>query len=250
MDHRARKVIRTVQTRAPWLPDAKALAQRSTRQLLRRPFEEDFRALPLLCLPAGAVHLDIGANRGQSIDAIRLYGNNPVVHAFEPNPQLADRLVRRFRRSADVTIYNVGLGDRAGSFDLFVPSYRGYVFDGLASLDEECARSWLTDQLFGYDERRLHIEVVACAVQRLDDLLCEPAFVKIDVQGYEHQVLQGARRTLAEHRPALLIEWPGVVVTTDLCDLGYAPFQYLDGALVAGHHGMMNTFFLHRDSIR
>ncbi len=236
-----------MQTRVPWLSDAKAVAQRSTRQLFRRPFEEDFRALPLLCLPPGATHLDVGANRGQSIDAIRLYGNAPVVHAFEPNPQLADRLARRFRRSVDVTIHSIGLGDRPGSFDLFVPSYRGYVFDGLASLDEACAREWLTDQLFGFEESRLHIKVMACAVQRLDDLHCEPAFVKIDVQGYEHQVLQGARRTLVEHRPALLIEWPGLVVTTYLADLGYAPFQYLEGALVAGHHGMMNTFFLQRD---
>lgn len=141
-------------------------------------------------------------------------------------------------------IHSIGLGDRPGSFDLFVPSYRGYVFDGLASLDEACARSWLSDQLFGFDEGRLDIEVVTCAVRRLDDLGCEPAFVKIDVQGYEHRVLQGARQTLAEHRPALLIEWPGAVITDYLADLGYAPYQYLDGALVAGHHGKTNTFFL------
>lgn len=240
----ARKALRTAQTRCSWLPDAKALGQRCGRRLLRRPFEQDFRALPLLHLPPGAVYLDIGANRGQSIDAMRLYADAPVVHAFEPNPMLANRLQKRFRRSNEVTVHNIGLGDEAGSFELFVPRYRGYVFDGLASLDEVCAREWLGDQLYRFDEDDLHIEVMECAVRRIDDLHLEPAFMKIDVQGYEHQVLVGAQQTLARHHPTLLIEWPGSVVTAYLANFGYTPCQYVGGALMPGHHGMTNTFFM------
>ena len=242
-----RKLLRTAQTHCPWLPDAKALGQRSLRQLLRRPFENDFRALPLLRLAPGATYMDIGANRGQSIDAIRLCGDHPVVHAFEPNRILANRLERRFGRSDGVTVHNIGLGDEPGSFDLHVPTYRGYAFDGLASLDEGCARDWLAEQLYWFAEDRLDIETMRCSVLLVDDMRCEPAFMKIDVQGYEYQVLLGARETLAQDRPVLLIERPGAVVTTYLAGFDYEPYQYRGGALVPGHHDMMNTFFLPRD---
>jgi FkbM family methyltransferase len=50
-------------------------------------------------------------------------------------------------------------------------------------------------------------------VVRLDSALAAPVdFLKIDVEGYEGQVLAGAQRLLAEHRPTLFLEvHPGMV---------------------------------------
>lgn len=244
MDERTRKILRTAQTRFAWLPDAKALGQRCTRRALRRPFENDFRAVPLLRLPPHATCLDIGANRGQSIDALHLYTDDATIHSFEPNRLLADRLGRRFRHADSVTVHNVALGDERGTYKLYVPIYRGYIFDGLASLDEESAREWLRDRIYRFDESRLRVDVLDCTVVLLDDLQLAPALLKIDVQGYELQVLRGAQQTLRLHHPALLIEAPGEVITTYLRALGYEPYQYMEGSLVPGEQGMLNTFFL------
>ena len=72
-----RTLLRTVQTWFPGLVDAKYVTQRSIRRVLRRPFEQEFRAVQLLGLPVGALILDVGANRGQSIDALRFGRSRP-----------------------------------------------------------------------------------------------------------------------------------------------------------------------------
>lgn len=244
MDERLRTLLRTGQVRLPWLPDLKATAQRVVRQGLRRPFEEDFLALRRLGLAPGSRCLDVGANRGQSIDAIRLCTDSPVIDAFEPNGLLAERLQRRFAGDPTVTVRNVALGDEPGAFTLHVPSYRGYVFDGLASLDEEEARGWLRGRVLGYDERQLRVQAVRCEVVRLDDLGLEPAFVKLDVQGFEAHVLRGGAETLARHRPVLLVETPVPEVRAVLDGLGYRPHGYIGGRLVPDREGALNTFFL------
>jgi hypothetical protein len=98
----AKKAIRTWQTLFPGLVDLKFDAQRLLRNSLRYPFERDFRALPQVLGNLGRPPLvvDIGANRGQSIDAIRLTYPDAEIHAFEPNPVLFERLRRRYASDA------------------------------------------------------------------------------------------------------------------------------------------------------
>ena len=103
----------------------------------------------------------------------------------------------------------VGLGAEEGEFDLHIPSYRGYVFDGLASTDRHSAESWLNeDTLLAFDPAKLSIETVRCRIRTLDGFGLEPFFMKIDVQGSELKVLMGGESTIGRHRPVLLIEWP------------------------------------------
>jgi hypothetical protein len=53
-----------------------------------------------------------------------------------------------------------------------------------------------------FTERVMDIDVVA-----LDDLgIPPPSVVKIDVEGFEIEVLKGMRRMLAEHRPIVICE--------------------------------------------
>jgi len=53
---------------------------------------------------------------------------------------------------------------------------------------------------------RVTFENVHVQVQPLDDLGLAPAFIKVDVEGFELQVPGGLRRTIAQHRPVLFIE--------------------------------------------
>jgi FkbM family methyltransferase len=238
-------LLRTAQTYLPWAPDAKYLLQRSVRRALRRPHDADFRALASMGMGARPVVLDVGANRGQSIDAVLLAYPGAAITAFEPNPRLARQLDRRYAGRRNVDVRSFGLGAVAGDFELHFPVYRGYAFDGLASLDRESARDWLNpDRIVRFDPRLLHVESVRCTVERLDDLDLAPTFVKVDVQGTELEVLTGGRETLRRHRPALLIEAPSAGVRELLGELAYAPYQWTGAVLEPEDEAATNTFFL------
>lgn len=245
----AQRVLRTAQTFVPALGNIKAAAQYRLARLTGRPFEADFEALRLFGGEA-RLHLDIGANRGQSITAIRLCTQHPRIVSFEPNPKLAAALLRRFAGTEGLRIEPVGLGAEPGEFELHIPSYRGYVFDGLASTDREMAASWLNPRtILGFDPAKLSIETVRCRIRMLDSFALEPFFVKIDVQGAELAVLQGGSRTIERHRPVMLIEWPEPDVAEWLAARGYAPYAYDAQAqrFGRGANRGLNTFFMTED---
>jgi hypothetical protein len=85
-------------------------------------------------------------------------------------------------------------------------------------------------------------------VQRLDDLGLAPAFVKLDVQGFELQVLTGGEATLRRHRPVLMIESPSADREIPFLErLGYVPYAFDGTRLARGRTGALNSFFLTAD---
>ena len=245
MKENIRKIIRTAQTFFPGWEDAKYKFQRTQRRLRRAPFEEDFNALQLFPESSDAIFIDGGANRGQSIDAILLKRRSGAIISFEPNELLYQKLCKLYLNNPRVTIHNVGLGSERGKFKLFVPSYRGFVFDGLASFDKESAACWLRERLYGYRESLLEVHEVNCEILRLDDLSLKPSFIKLDLQGFELSALQGAENTLDQFRPILLIETPDTEIKTYLKRFGYLHCKFDRGALIPSTQGGdLNSFFL------
>jgi FkbM family methyltransferase len=211
MKESAKRVLRTAQTFVPALADIKAVAQDRLSRLTGKPFESDFCALRLF----------------DGITAIRICADRPRIISFEPNPKLAAALKRRFAGVEGLRIEPVGLGTEEGEFELHIPSYRGYVFDGLASTDREMAASWLNPRtLVGFDPAKLTIESVRCRIRTLDSFNLAPFFMKLDVQGSELRALQGGAQTLERHRPVLLIEWPEPEVASWLSARGYRPYAF------------------------
>jgi FkbM family methyltransferase len=251
----ARKFVRTAQTFAPGLVDAKFAVQRRGRRLLRRPSEVDYRALALVAGTLRGAWVDVGANRGQTIDAMRLFSRQAPIIAFEPNVRLADRLTQHYRADPLVTIHAVGLGDEAGALTLYIPAYRGFMFDGLASLIREEASTWLEDRVFRYDPSLLTVDEIQVEVVRLDDFALSPTFMKLDVQGYELAALRGASGTIGAHRPVIMVEAAPKegAISEYLVDYGYEIFAYRPevNAFIPGEGGL-NSFFLagsHRSAL-
>jgi FkbM family methyltransferase len=184
------------------------------------PHETEFRGLPMLGLRSGARVLDLGANRGQSIDACRQVLGECEIVAVEPSARLAGRLIERY---PDVKVVQAGVGSHPDRVMLYTPSYRGFRYDGLASCNQMDASNWFAYSIWRYKPSRITIEAEEVEIVTVDSLGVEADFVKMDVQGMELATLAGMTEMLTRQRPILMIETPDSRIVSHLADFGYTP---------------------------
>lgn len=171
------------------------LRYRARRALweIRGDYEEpEYYLLPFLVDP-GRAAIDVGANYGGY--AGRLATLTRRVHCFEPNPDNVAGL--RARMSDSVVVHQAAASSRNGKAEIVIPRGLGAAQAGAqATIEPENPVATTPGS------ERIVVNVV-----RLDDEVREPVgFVKIDVEGHELAVLEGAERILREDRPALLVE--------------------------------------------
>ena len=142
---------------------------------------------------AGALAVDVGGNKGLWSYAMTKSNMFKEVLVFEPNPALTGDL-----ESAgfdNVTIIHKALSSVAGVNRLRIPIQGKQLLDGWASLENVIDVD--TDEF-----QELSVETI-----RLDDLkLVDVGFIKIDVEGHELDLLEGARSFFSTNRPVCLIE--------------------------------------------
>jgi FkbM family methyltransferase len=142
-------------------------------------------------LEPGAVVLDIGANIGAlTIPFATLVGPKGVVIAFEPQRLCFQALNANVALNSltNVVTFQRALGAEMGV--LRVPLTDPHMRNNFGGLE------------LSADANGEHVEVWT-----IDDMgLPAASLCKIDVEGMETQVLQGARGYIAEHKPALYLE--------------------------------------------
>ncbi len=136
----------------------------------------------------GCVAIDAGANIGSYSYQLRKYATR--VMAYEPNPQLAQRLARLM---PDIQVRNVALSDRACELVLRVPVDA----DGTAHHEQASV-----SQAFDGKTAEFRVQGITIDSENLENV----GFIKIDVEQHERQVLLGALATIRRCRPVILIE--------------------------------------------
>jgi FkbM family methyltransferase len=147
----------------------------------------------------GKTVYDVGAHIGtKTLFFAKKVGLKGQVVAFEPNPEGFAHLLSNTRRAKNVQALNIGLGCKSTETVLVSSSFS----TATGSLDPRAQRFHMGR---AYKEWRIPI-------RRLDDLqnLPPPDFVKIDVEGYEYQVILGMTKTITKYRPAFFVELHGV----------------------------------------
>jgi FkbM family methyltransferase len=245
------KLLRSIQVFFPFLQNSRFAFERFRQRMGRPLAEPDFNALRLFDWGPAPLFLDVGANRGLATDAMRLLVPQARIIACEPNPILYPDLRKLYGETPDITCLDIALGDMAVDATLWVPIYRHWIFDGLGSLDRDKAARWLNaDRLYFFDRQQLQLREYTCRIRPLDSLDLSPAFIKIDVQGHELQVLRGGEQTLRRCRPLLMVENPkSDAETAYLQALGYTICAFDDGRLIQDRAGKVNSFFLTADHL-
>lgn len=229
----------------PYLQDARFNITSYFMKMTGNPHEKDFFLLAKFKPAPDQVLVDVGADRGLAIISMLLFQHmkNRII-GFEPNTLVFDKLKNNFfiKKNGRIILQQCGLSDRNGDLPLYVPFYRKWMFDGLASLNYESAKNWLRKERFWrFNYHKLNIKTVNCEVRKLDDFNFNPYFIKIDVQGHELQVLKGAENTIRKHRPIFLIECVNKPIIEFLEKFGYHFYFYSKNKIVEGL-GILNTF--------
>jgi FkbM family methyltransferase len=238
-----KKLARTVQVRFPALLDTKYILRRAYQRALRRPYDRDFALLERCGFPREAIFVDVGANRGEAIDAMRIFHPYRRIVAFEPNRALASRLSATYASDRAIEIVACGLGAEHAELELTFPSYNNWDFDALASFKYD-PESLSEKDIINFDKAKLQMKTLRAQVKCLDDFGLQPGFIKVDTEGFEQQVIRGGLETLRKHLPLLLLENGEMRETMpELRALGYEPYR-LTAGLERGF-GHRNTFYIH-----
>jgi FkbM family methyltransferase len=252
---RLRRIYRSHTCLYPWLFNWQQAISVRWRNATGTFGEDDFRAVMRMPLSASSLFVDIGANRGQSINALRKIFPGCRIVAFEPNPIPFRQAAAALGRSAGSEIHNIAVGHERGSMSLKTPSCRGVVFDQNASvegLDLDDLAKFLRE--IGYTfVQPSNIDFIenTIEVRPLDDFGLVPDFIKIDVEGHEEAVLAGAGKTIAASLPIMMIEGgERQGVAKKLEDLGYTRFVFDGDNLIRSDEKIAsNSFFLHQRHI-
>jgi FkbM family methyltransferase len=150
-------------------------------------------------LSAGDVAVDVGAHKGGFLYWLRQHVTaTGKVHAFEPQPRLAQYLkeIVAMQRWDNVTVEAAGLSSSSGSMELFIPGAEGSASPG-ATLSP--ARP---------DEPHHSVRVPVVTLDEYFERHGSPriAFIKCDCEGHEMEVFRGAQGILRRDRPTLLFE--------------------------------------------
>jgi FkbM family methyltransferase len=169
----------------------------------------------------GDLCFDIGAHVGDRLAHFLSLGARVV--AVEPQPRLMAGLKRRYGTDSRVILINAALGSARGKAKLSIDPANPTV----ATLSPDYIEQAGSSPGFRHVRWHEHVEV---EVSTLDTLIAAhgvPAFCKIDVEGYEHAVLEGLSRPLPgislEYLPAALD--PALVAIARLNRLGTYRFN-------------------------
>lgn len=146
--------------------------------------ETEIDILKLFLNKEHSVVYDIGGNIGVHTVAFAHYAKE--VHSFEPNLKNYSLLEKNTAGLNNVKLYQSAVSDVVG--DAFISDYD---VNGQGNFGE-CTMS-TTGQ--------------PCKTLRIDDLaLSPPSLIKIDVEGHELKVFNGAKETIRTHRPVIFYE--------------------------------------------
>ena len=223
----SRRQVMSIDGSKLWMTDDDVMAQALTDET----FEHDIRCFFEHFLRPGDVVFDVGANVGfYTLLFSRCVEDAGTVYAFEPTGQTFGCLVRNMPKSEqNIRLNRMALSQENGPRKLFHAEHGNLCLNSFgaplrvgSSSAEEPTSEWVW-------------------VTKLDDYLRDygvPSvdLIKIDVEGWEEDVVRGAMRTLLSMAPVLTLEYNSItannanrscVALSELIEtLGYDLFRY------------------------
>lgn len=158
--------------------------------------------------------LDIGSNVGFFSEAIVKNTNYKSIHLFEPSKGYYEYSKTLLQNYNNIYFNNYGLSNEDDTKTLYKsPDINNIGWNTFLEKDPN-----QTDYFIYY------MIPEKCSLKKLDDYQIDNVdFIKIDVEGFEHKVLEGGMNFISKHKPYLLIEvgWGTNHPNWDECEKQY-----------------------------
>ncbi len=137
---------------------------------------------------------DIGANIGQSIEKYRKLFSKCIIYSFEPSPEIHKILKKKFIDHEEIYIINQAIGSEESEQEFFI-NERSHN-SGFFKLEEGFKPKNFPDEKMEY------INTIKIKKNTIDNFVDKNSIsridvLKIDTEGFEDEVLKGARKTFA-----------------------------------------------------
>lgn len=133
--------------------------------------------------------IDVGSNKGQFILLIEKLFPNKTIYSFEPITEILEKQKKFFHYKKNIFFYNFALGSSPSTKEFFITkrmdSSSFFKINKIKNKNFEI-QSKKNIQIFTLDEVMVNKEIT------------KPILLKIDVQGYELEVLKGSDKILSK----------------------------------------------------
>lgn len=175
-------------------------------------------------LDENSTFIDVGANIGEYVNRAKKLVPVNNIWAFEPLPKLNRRLKKAF---PNINISKIALSDKKGKSAFKIPYIKQQQFLTRATLN--------TNYVEVEESKQQIIEVLTDTLDNQIQLLNinRVSLIKIDVEGHEWNVLNGAKENLIKHKPIVIVEieqrhhqFPIKKIIDDICKLNYNCYYF------------------------
>jgi FkbM family methyltransferase len=173
------------------------------------------------------VIFDVGANKGQSIKDFKNVFPHCSIHSFEPSPATYKDLVRNVSRYSDVFLNNLAVGSSCGE-KLFIENSNS----DMSSFLQPGKYCW------GEIIREIPVELTTLDKYCDDNDIRYINILKTDTQGYDLEVLKGAKDLIVSKRIQIIF------IEVNFCDMykGSPPFYEIFRFLTDNHFKLVSFY--------
>jgi len=175
------------------------------------PHDKDYYALRLLFKESEKrAFADVGGNIGLSTIGFRELGfKKNKIFIFEPDKNLIKTYLDKVKKNySNLKIYPFGLSNKNYSAKLYKAYYKNILFHFNNSFSKKYIQQKLLDN-YGINSGKFKIRSLKLNLKKFDSLKIdeEICFIKIDVEGLDHLVIEGMNKYIKKFSPIMLIEY-------------------------------------------
>lgn len=177
------------------------LLKRRLQRSIKRSDEQEINLVKKF-IKSGTDSIDVGVYRGVYSYEMSKYSEK--VHSFEPNPIIFKYINKNLKKFIkNIHLYNFALSNQNKTMNLKIPIRNSNSNKEIFEEYYEMGKATIHNENNFENYENFEIQTKTIDELSFDNKI---SFIKIDVEGHELEVIEGAKNTIKRDKPVLLVE--------------------------------------------